>query len=217
MLKAAVDRLAAGIPAGDFALKAGKISRGRFAEEINVDLLVSHGDHQRFLLCAKVFYGRPPHYRPWVELFGICERMGLGTTVIPYVDSPVEELVLSHFSQALGPGDHIFVEYHNDPETAEALKYNVPPPLTRLGYKLFRLGFTWFKDWYFPEGLMEGGQKLQAEKPVHGEAMAGHIRAFQGVARLFIEEQADRGEIPPLMKKARDRAHELLTKPTAAW
>ncbi|MHA1209321.1 MAG: DUF1122 family protein [Candidatus Freyarchaeota archaeon] len=33
-----------------------------------------------------------------------------------------------------------------------------------LGYKLFQLGFTWFKDWYFAEGFWEGGVKLQGEK-----------------------------------------------------
>jgi hypothetical protein len=31
---------------------------------------------------------------------------------------------------------------------------------------LLENGFTWFKNWYFAEGFMEGSPKIQGEKPL---------------------------------------------------
>lgn len=45
----------------------------------------------------------------------------------------------------------------------------VPPHATPLGYLLWKSGARWFKDWYFPEGWMEGGEKLQGNKPLNEE------------------------------------------------
>jgi hypothetical protein len=69
--------------------------------------------------------------------------------LLRYYDSTVEEALLSTLSEALGPGCKIFVKYHSDKETCSDLAMSVPPVMTRLGYRLFLLGFAWFKDWYF--------------------------------------------------------------------
>jgi hypothetical protein len=52
---------------------------------------------------------------------------------------------------------------------------------------LFRRGFTWFKDWYFPEGFMEGDQKLQAEKPIDEHASQRHRARWVREINVFIE------------------------------
>ncbi|HAV39561.1 MAG TPA: DUF1122 domain-containing protein, partial [Aquificaceae bacterium] len=58
----------------------------------------------------------------------------------------------------------VFVEYYEDKQTLEELKAGKPPEETRLGSKLKALGYTYLRDWYYPEGWMEGGYKLQAER-----------------------------------------------------
>ncbi len=56
------------------------------------------------------------------------------------------------------------MEYYEDRQTLRELKEGKPPEETRLGKKLKALGYRYLRDWYYPEGWMEGGYKLQAEK-----------------------------------------------------
>ena len=60
---------------------------------------------------------------------------------------------------------------------------------TRLGYQLYKRGFTWFKVWYYPEGFYEGGQKIQAEKPVSRERMLQHVKQHLEEIREFMERR----------------------------
>ncbi len=210
MLQDAVNQLAAGIPAEERTLYARQVSTGRFADEVNVAISLRCRDAEAPLLVAKVFYGRPPHYRPWVECFDIRDALWLGGERIVFRESAAETAVLTHFSTHLGPGEDLFVEYDYDPETAQALQGNVPPPATRLGFELLRLGYTWFKDWYFPEGLLEGGQKLQAEKPIDAEKERRHRRDILRELSCFIdamEAETDRTEI---LGRALGRARRIL-------
>jgi hypothetical protein len=163
------------------------------------------------LLCLAVFAGRKPLLRPWIELFCLPGENGDRES---YYNSALEDSLLSALCSALGPGGRIFVEYQGDSETARALAVGVPPALTRLGYKLFRLGFTWFKDWYFSEGGREGGQKLQAEKPLHEEARRAQMERLQSQARDFLlaleqVQKADR-EAQMYLARAGDRGIVLL-------
>ncbi len=198
MLQDAVQQLVAGIAVKELTLHAREVVTGRFADEVNVAIVLRSRDDEAALLVAKVFYGRKPHYRPWVEWFGIRDGVRLGGERIAFCHSAPEAVLLAHFSAHLGPGEDLFVEYHYDPETAQALQYDVPPPATRLGFELFRLGYTWFKDWYFPEGLLEGGQKLQAERPIDGKTAGRHRRDIRRDLGCFIETaagDAGRGEV----------------------
>jgi hypothetical protein len=71
---------------------------------------------------------------------------------------------------------------------------SVPPVLTRLGYRLFLLGFTWFKDWYFSSRGHEGGQKLQGEKPLDDSARRRHLDRIKSEAELFLQSTHDPGD-----------------------
>ena len=134
------------LPQGRLGLVS--VSRGRFAEEQNYEI----GLNRKRLLFAKAFYGRRPHYKEWIELFHIEEE---------FFASPAEDALLSLISQCYR---RVFVEYYNDFQTLKELKAGIPPEETRLGRKLKGLGYTFFRDWYYPEGWMEGGYKLQAER-----------------------------------------------------
>ena len=159
-----VEALGKGVRLGEYVVR-GRVWRGRFPEERNVEVLLCGGGGCRAVARAKVFHGRPPYYRRWIEVY----------SVDPRLPSMVEDLLLDLASASLGGGERLFYEYSWDPVTVRELELGVHPALTRLGYKMLVRGFTWFKDWYFPEGFMEGSQKLQGEKPVDSGACRRHL------------------------------------------
>lgn len=188
MLERAKEKVTNGIVIENFMVYAKRISKGRFREEVNLDIYLRGQKEEEHLLFIKVFHGRKPTYRPWVEFFGINSSVTLCGEVIDYFNSVFEDELLSLFSQFLGPAEDFYVEYYNDEETRRQLEVGVPPSVTRLGYKLFKLGFTWFKDWYFPEGFMEGGQKLQGEKPLDDAARNRQLEMIYSGLRVFLDK-----------------------------
>ncbi len=174
-----VSRLRKGLKVGDLRILCREPKRGRFAQEFNLDIFAQNGGSAEPLLHVKVFLGRG-HYRDWVEIFGISGEV-FGES---YFGSEVESAILDELCSITG---RVFVEYFDDMETVRELSLGVPPALSRLGFELAKRGFTWFKDWYFPEGLMEGGHKLQAEKPADERAVLRHLkeleREFEGFLR----------------------------------
>ncbi len=124
------------------------MERGRFAEEENITLALGG----RRIMFIKAFYGRKPHYKEWVELFSIEEDFFRS----PFEDA-LYELISEHFRR-------VFIEYYTDEQTLRELRSCFPTGETRLGRKLKALGYRYLKDWYYPEGWMEGGYKLQAER-----------------------------------------------------
>lgn len=188
MLEKAVKEIIKGIEINDFIIYAKKVLKGRFFEEENLDIYIKKGGLEDHLLYIKVFHGRKPYYKPWIEIFNINAKINLGEKIINYFDSVFEYKLLSFFSNYLNKGGKIFIEYYEDEETRKQLEREFPIPVTRLGYKLFKLGFTWFKDWYFPEGFMEGGQKLQAEKPINNEEKKRQIMQIKNDVRNFLKK-----------------------------
>lgn len=161
--------------------------KGRFREETNYELYLSSEAGVR-LLVVKCFAGRPPYYARWIEVFSVLPEIDLGGRKTLLAGSELETLLLDLLAKELEGGEALFVEYAHDPETSKLLKLGAPPAVTRLGFLLFQLGFTWFKDWYFPEGFMEGSPKLQCEKPVSEEARLKHLAKLKEEVRAFIPE-----------------------------
>ncbi|MEX2722812.1 MAG: DUF1122 family protein [Candidatus Freyarchaeota archaeon] len=188
MLENVVQKMVEGLSVEGFQVYCKKVSKGRFREEENLEIYVKKEASESRLLDVKVFYGRPPYHTPWVEFFNIRTPIILGGETLEFFGSPVEGELLTVFSQALGEGECIFVEYYEDGETSKQLGAGLPPPVSRLGYKLFMLGFTWFKDWYFAEGFWEGGQKLQGEKP-NRESKSRQLASIYSETKSFLEEQ----------------------------
>jgi len=143
----------------------GVMRNGRFREEVNVNLYLGGSR----LLSLKVFLGRGPYYGPWVEVFNVNESVwGL-----------MDEHLINMIARHLGPGNVLYVEYLTDRETRVQLQRGYPPFLSRLGYIMVKAGFTWLKDWYYPEGWLEGGPKLEGQLPLNNleaEAQWGKVR-----------------------------------------
>jgi hypothetical protein len=176
MLERVINALTAGVDVNGYSIYAQRIVKGRFREEQNMELHYGNRVQGSYLLYAKVFHGRPPEYSPWLELFNINQTLCVDGLEVSYFDSQFEDRILQIFSENLGPGTKMFVEYCNDLETKNQLEIGFPVVLSRLGNKMFKCGFTWFKDWYFPEGYLEGNQKLQGEKPLNGDARNRHLQ-----------------------------------------
>jgi hypothetical protein len=210
MIELVMKDMEKGLIVDGYSVYAKHSSGGRFIEESNMEVYIRKGAREARLVLIKVFTGRKPHYLPWVEFFGINSRVILGEEIIEYFDSVFEEELLKSFSMSLGPGGRIFVEYYEDRETRSGMMSGFPPPVTRLGFILFRLGFTWFKDWYFPEGLMEGGQKLQGEKPADNEAMIRHLKEIRQEVKIFLEGIPAAKGTHPILRHAVERGERVL-------
>lgn len=200
MLQELIAKLGQGIPAGEWILRAERVSSGPLAEQKSLSVAV---DGQR-LLDILVFTGRKPHWRAWVELYAIRPAILIGGREVPFFGGPLEEALLQAVAEHLGPGERIFVEYVGDSQTLRELHQGVPPVLSRLGFLLFRLGFTWFRDWYIPEGLREGEPKLQAEKPLNEEARKRHERTLIREIQAFLRRGNPSGQV-------QERARALLS------
>lgn len=95
-----------------------------------------------------VFWGNPRlGLRPWAD-------------IVVYDDAVLELL-----ARELGAGSSLMVAYDKGP-TFDALRRKVPPAATPIGLALLRAGCRWLKDWYYPEGGLEGGMKLQGVVPL---------------------------------------------------
>ncbi len=201
LFREAFAELSRGLEVGGIRLFAKSVKRGRLLEEREVDVWYRGGHGEGHLVYIRTFEGRSPSYAPWVEFFGI-EPVTVG-----YFGSPVERALIYIFSEALPPGGRIFIEYLEDEETMIQLARGYPAPASRLGYLLFQNGFTWFKDWYFPEGLMEGNVKLQGEKPLNEEARIRHLRAMYEELESFLSRAGGRDEYE---RRAMERARILM-------
>ncbi|RUM28581.1 MAG: DUF1122 domain-containing protein [Aquifex sp.] len=164
-----------GINSKEGKIKLLKVSQGRFKEEFNLDLSLEG----KPLLTLKIFLGRKPYWLPWVEVFGVNPNLSK-----LFFGSEAEKKLYKVLSEHFG---RVFIEYFEDKETAYELQKGVPPALSRLGFELLKLGYTYFRDWYIPEGLMEGGHKVQAEKPPNEEAKVRHLRVIKREFEEFLK------------------------------
>ncbi len=142
-----------GFRTGDYELRLRLWKEGRFIEEFNYAFdLWRGGDLEcEWFLFGKVFYGRKPHYRPWME---ISYREGC-------VERQIVAEFLKPFLRMVPAGAHVMVEY--DFETYRELN-RMPPHEVWLGRLLLENGFVNLRNWYIPEGWKEGGMKLQGFK-----------------------------------------------------
>ncbi|MCE4628148.1 MAG: DUF1122 family protein [Desulfurococcales archaeon] len=178
-----VRALVRGVRTGWLELR-GNAQRGRFPEETNIVVSACSPGCCEELFTVKAFRGRPPYYRPWIEIYNVEATPSCG----PGFGGPVEDLIIGLASRALGAGGRLFVEYIWDPVTVWELESGVPPRFSRLGFKLFTHGFTWLKDWYYPEGFMEGSQKLQGEKPASPRDLRRHLEEAADEAMRVLRE-----------------------------
>ncbi len=167
-----VNSLASGIKVNGLNI-VGLVNRGRFREEFNIDLMIN----ELKVLTLKVFLGREPYYGPWVEAFNIN----------PLFWNSLDNKIITLITKYLPPGGVMYIEYLTDEETRIQLQRGYPPFLSRLGYIMLNAGFTWFKDWYYPEGWLEGGPKLEGQLPANCSDALRHWRSIREDALRFLE------------------------------
>lgn len=217
-LSGVLDQLVKGIEISEGRVYAGAVQKGRLDEQRDMVLsFQAQGDECR-LMHASVFFGRSGIFKPWVELYNIQNPVTINNTAFALFDSDLEYRLIRLFMQAVAPGGKLFAEYENDPETAKALKLDVPVPASRMGNIMFQNGATWFKDWYYPEGFMEGGRKLQGEKPISREAENRHLNRIQERLQYFLkttrplQKSSEDTEKDPVQRAVK-RAETMLDKP----
>ncbi|MBS3816212.1 MAG: DUF1122 family protein [Candidatus Thermoplasmatota archaeon] len=205
MLKDLLQKLKEGVRVQDVTILGEEFREGRISSQKYFDLKLRLGEEKKKLMQVSVYYGKVPHYKPWIELFSIHPKLIFEEKTIHFFGSDIETFILNTFSDSLGDGGRIFIEYQHDKSTRERLSVGIPEPCTRLGYELFKRDFTWFKDWYFAEGFYEGGQKLQAEKAIDEEHRRKHLKRIE-------KEVTDLLEKDELEEKLEERAYKVLDK-----
>ena len=174
------------------ALRVRDVKRGRFPEEQDAVVYLDN----KLVAWLKHFGGRrSARVNPWIEASMAGD------------DEELAAELVEALAGMLPAGGYLMVGYGDD-ETERGLKRQFPPAVTPLGRALFDAGATWFKDWYYPEGWMEGGMKLQGNKPVSDEARRTHVDQL----RAEIEEWLRRVDAidDDLVRRARERARAVL-------
>lgn len=204
------DQLVEGAATAGGRIVAEAVQQGRFKEERNMDLYYQSGGEKCRLMQATLFFGRSKIFKPWAELFNIQSRFIVSGKTFVFFDSEPEDDLIGLLLPAIAPGGKIFVEYENDPETRNALELGVPAAASRMGHILFQHGATWFKDWYFSEGFMEGGRKLQGEKAIKPEARRRHIDNISRQLHNFLQSRDPSETGDSLMHPAVKRAKAVI-------
>lgn len=194
MLEDLVDDLQDGLQLDDKKIYAKKTEKGRINRQKYLEIFCQKDGSEKLIFYLSVYEGREPYYKPWVEIFGINNNVYLQGKNIKYFDTEIEKIMLRKISENLDEGGRIFVEYSEDEETRFGLVRGYPEVITRLGYELYKHDYTWFKDWYYPEGFNEGGEKLQAEKPIDKEHEQNHHKRIREEVKNFLEDDFEKND-----------------------
>jgi hypothetical protein len=133
-------------------------------------------------------------------------------------EKDLTDTLFSYLGDMIPPGGSMMVIYGAEPHplstnTEKGLKRSFPPAATPLGYYLWKNDFRWFKDWYFPEGWMEGGMKLQATHPLDEAVRAEREATAASELEGFVERLRGR-DLSPLEEDALERAEDILSSLT---
>jgi hypothetical protein len=176
-------------------LRLSGVKRGRFPEE--QDALVYLQDKP--VIRLKHFGGRrSAGVNPWIE------------ASLEHGDEAFAGELVAALAALLPPGGYLMIGYGDD-ETERGLKRRFPPAVTPVGKALLDAGCTWFKDWYYPEGWMEGGMKLQGNKPVSAEAREQGLAAVRAEIEEWLDARAGAADsTDDMLARACERAREIL-------
>ena len=152
-----------------YSLEPRDFKQGRTGRETYFNLFLARGGQRSLspVVQGLFFVGRGDYIKAWIEF-----RYEPGATFPDGSTVDLEEMGLtaklfSLLGGLIPPGGSMMAIYGAEhhpisADTEKGLKRSFPPAATPLGYHLWEAGMRWFKDWYFPEGWMEGGMKLQA-------------------------------------------------------
>ena len=202
-----------GIVVEDKFLYCSTFSSGRSSNEKRTTVFIKDNTDLIDAMDVSFFSGFKPWYHPWIELtYPYDFKYNNTSKSLSFFDSNIEKEIIKLFCKSLPSAGKIFVSYDSDDETRVGLMRNVPPVLTRLGFLLFEHRCTWFKDWYFPEGGLEGGQKLQGEKSITQNHGIRQCYRLHCQVSEFLSLTAKEDLIHPVEKRAIERAKIFLKK-----
>lgn len=180
-----------------------KTSGGRFNNEIRFEIfLVEENTMTEQPVVHGRYFAGEGYYRPWLEVH-YNETVRLNSDNLSLMEEGLDEKLFKHLSDLLPPASHIMVFYSNYPETEKSLSVGVPPSATYIGYLLFMAGCTWFKDWYFPEGFMEGGVKLQGNKSLNNSHRRKALGKLKSELLQFLNKEGETGSFLDDEKRAK--------------
>jgi len=194
-----------------YTLHVANVFPGRFVEETNFELYLKAADgavSENPVVKGKYFSGRGKFYKPWLEIYYDNISRFESSKTVRLSENNLDEKLFKHLTSLIPSGSHIMVFYSNDKETRKGLERGVPAPATPIGYLLWKSGCTWFKDWYFAEGFLEGDVKLQGSKPVNEKYRQKNLLEISRVLDEFLKKEKSEDE---LFVRARRRAREIIT------
>ncbi|MEM2934698.1 MAG: DUF1122 family protein [Methanocellales archaeon] len=180
----------AGRKIGEYFLYLGEVKKGRFPEESKFTLFLRDRENQisrEAVATGRFFLGREL-IKPWMEI-NYREKVKIKENTIELSKTGLNIALFQILSELIPPGGHMMVKYLDHLTTAKALSIGIPPIATPIGYLLWKSGFRWFKDWYFPEGGMEGEPKLQANKPLNSEIERTRINEIAIELKEFLDKK----------------------------
>ncbi|MBN2027328.1 MAG: DUF1122 family protein [Actinobacteria bacterium] len=199
-----------------YSLEPRDFKRGRTDRESYFNLfLVRDGTFSLGPIAQGLFFiGRGDYIKAWIEFRYVPRAEFPDGTAVDLEEEGLTHELFSLLGEMIPAGGSMMVIYGAEPhplpsDTEKGLKRAFPPAATPLGYYLWSIGLRWFKDWYFPEGWMEGGMKLQATRPLNEDVRAQREAKARGELEAFVEKM--KGKPPsPLEEDARRRAEEVL-------
>ncbi len=170
-----------------FQIKIKDLSKGRFVEETNFKIYLKNTKGMLTtnpIMHGKYFSGREKFYLPWIEVYFVDKiKFESDEELLSY--GTLEKL-FKELSNLLPPGGKLMVPYIYHEFTEAALRKGAPPATTLIGYLLWRVGCTWFKDWYFSEGAWEGDVKLQGNMPFDEEHWKKNVNEIYKEIKHFL-------------------------------
>lgn len=204
-------RLSKGIYVDDGVLLQKEILPGRNSHELSTHVYFLKDRRIVELMDVLFFSGYTPWYHPWIEVFYPYDFEPIECFFgFSYFDSLLEHTLIALFCDCLPPAGKIFVSYESDDETRKGLMMGVPVMLSRLGVLFLMNGCTWFKDWYFPEGGLEGGEKLQGEKPLSKNDKHRQLEKIKQIIYEYVSLKTKGYNLAPIEKRAMVRGEEFL-------
>jgi len=199
-----------------YSLEPRDFKRGRTDRESYFNLFLVQGGTLSLGPIAQglFFVGRGDYIKAWIEFRYNPRAEFPGGAVVDLEEEGLTHELFSHLGGLIPAGGSMMVIYGAEShplstDTEKGLKRAFPPAATPLGYYLWSIGLRWYKDWYFPEGWMEGGMKLQATRPLDDDVRAQREAKARGELEAFLEKMQGKS-LSPLEEDARSRAEDIL-------
>lgn len=200
-----------------YTLEARDFKRGRTGREAYFNVFLAIGGRSSLspVVQGLFFVGRGEYINAWIEFRYEPRASFADGTTLDLEERGLTTQLFSLLAGLIPPGGSMMAIYGAEhhplsSDTEKGLKRSFPPAATPLGYQLWKAGMRWFKDWYFPEGWMEGGMKLQATRPLREEVRFQREAKAREELEGFVSGLKDR-DLSSLEREALARAEDILS------